>query len=115
MVPELLSGAGFGAEGEALLASNRGSCTVEVAEGGCTCPLENLLMIFPKGNNHKVIGQGPGYGSKRSFLLGPWGKEKGELGHAEGASLWDATGVVVGKAESSSKSVILYKRQLLHY
>ena len=47
VVSELFSGAGLGAEGEALLASNPGSYTVKVAEGGCICPLENLLTIFP--------------------------------------------------------------------
>ena len=53
------------------------------------------------------MGQRPGVGSKSSYLLSLWGKEEGELGHAERASLWDATGVAVGKAESSSKSVVV--------
>ena len=107
MVSELFSGAGLGAKGEALFARDLGSNCVEVADSDRISTLKDLFMILPKSNNHEVVGQGPGDGSKRSDLLGPWRKEESKLGHAEGASLWDAAWVVVGEAESSSKRVVI--------
>ena len=98
VVPELFSGTGFCAKGEALLAGDLSSNAVEVTEGGSICLLENLLVIFPDCYDHEVVCQRPGDGLKSSHLLGPWCKEETKHGHAAGASLWDAAWVVVGEA-----------------
>ena len=68
--------------------------------------LKICSWFSPNGYDHEIVGQGSWYGLERSYLLGPGSKEEGQLCHAEGASLWYAAGVVVGKAQASPARVL---------
>ena len=107
MVAKLLSGVGFGAESKALLASELGANAVRIRDGCGIGYLEDLLVVLPDRNDHKIVREGPWNRFERPNLPGPWRKEEGKLRHTEWTSLRDATGLEVGQAKPSSKGVVV--------
>ena len=68
--------------------------------------LESLLMPFPNGENEDVISKDARDDIEGFHDGGPWAKEKCDEHHRQGATLGDATWMLVAKAEDSSYTII---------
>ena len=65
-------------------------------------------MVGSQGRDKKVIGKAPRQSTQGPHPTGPWVKKTRDQHHAEGASLGNATGMVMSITKPPSNGVVIF-------
>ena len=106
VVFEPSSGALAAGKGEGFVSSNASTEVNKELEGVGERLGEFLEVAFPTCEDKDVVGKNSGTHVGGACFEDPRPSEEGEDHHAEGASLGDALGMVVGLADVTSKTVV---------
>ena len=80
---------------------------MKVAEGKGIGRAKSSSMVQSSGRHKKVVGKAPRHRTQGPHTTGPWVKKVGDHHHAEGASLRNATGVVMSITEAACNGVVV--------